>query len=408
MTSDKKEDGSQFSHTNFQAQPVFVLSERFLQQHPVKFRKPVESPEVKSEELNFCKLAIKFSQTLSKDVASAATRRLIAKLGQAMGRGAEVLIDFGVGRLYSRDKQAFFVFDPKYCGAESEACVLVGGLDKRSGSYRGVGTASPSRSNVGFQRASDNSAASATATLPALSSSSGPRLKTGLSAASRVRLLVSNGANEDVNVTANLNANAPRSSSSAADARPAPSTPLERLVLSQEINRGSGRRAGERQAPDVLLLPEDKLPRPEQRPEQRRQQRPKRGNPEPPSKPPAVITMELGGEDFGFNSELTLEARDRIQAWLCDMPPRSELWDHHTPKSTTRGRLRVSHPSNSGSPTPRSSRNQSPGPSRWDKITRGSGTRMSYGSVDLVRPASTTSEAVLQAAHQSLIARLRS
>ena len=50
-------------------QPLFVISQRFLRRFGLKSRNPLETCEVRAEEISFVKLAIKYSTTLSKDSA---------------------------------------------------------------------------------------------------------------------------------------------------------------------------------------------------------------------------------------------------------------------------------------------------------------------------------------------------
>jgi hypothetical protein len=95
-------------------QPLFVVSQRFLKRFGLKSRNPLETCEVRVEEISFVKLAIKYSTTLSKDSAYSATKRLIHRIGAAMSTGADCEIDFGVGRLHCHERQVWFVFSEEY------------------------------------------------------------------------------------------------------------------------------------------------------------------------------------------------------------------------------------------------------------------------------------------------------
>lgn len=95
-------------------QPLFVVSQRFLKRFGLKSRNPLETCEVRVEEISFVKLAIKYSTTLSKDSAYSATKRLIHRIGAAMSTGADCEIDFGVGRLHCHERQVWFVFNEEY------------------------------------------------------------------------------------------------------------------------------------------------------------------------------------------------------------------------------------------------------------------------------------------------------
>ena len=95
-------------------QPLFVISQRFLRRFGLKSRNPLETCEVRAEEISFVKLAIKYSTTLSKDSAYSATKRLIHRIGSVMASGADCEIDFGVGRLHSHERQVWFVFNEEF------------------------------------------------------------------------------------------------------------------------------------------------------------------------------------------------------------------------------------------------------------------------------------------------------
>jgi hypothetical protein len=90
------------------------VSQRFLKRFGLKSRNPLETCEVRAEEISFVKLAIKYSTTLSKDSAYSATKRLIHRIGAAMSSGADCEIDFGVGRLHSHERQVWFVFNEEF------------------------------------------------------------------------------------------------------------------------------------------------------------------------------------------------------------------------------------------------------------------------------------------------------
>ncbi len=90
------------------------MSQRFLKRFGLKSRNPLETCEVRAEEISFVKLAIKYSTTLSKDSAYSATKRLIHRIGAAMSSGADCEIDFGVGRLHCHERQVWFVFNEEF------------------------------------------------------------------------------------------------------------------------------------------------------------------------------------------------------------------------------------------------------------------------------------------------------
>jgi len=63
------------------------------------------------EDINFAKVAIRFSENLNKDTVFTCTRHLINQIGDAISVGQEVKIDFGVGYLKAKDRKVDFCFD---------------------------------------------------------------------------------------------------------------------------------------------------------------------------------------------------------------------------------------------------------------------------------------------------------
>jgi len=96
------------------ARPHVCISEYFIHQYGIRYRKPAELPEAKSEEINFAKLAISYSGSLTKDVIATALKRMINAIGEAIREGKEVEISFGVGRLFGRRQQATFLMESQY------------------------------------------------------------------------------------------------------------------------------------------------------------------------------------------------------------------------------------------------------------------------------------------------------
>mmetsp|Transcript_36487 Transcript_36487/g.113762 ORF Transcript_36487/g.113762 Transcript_36487/m.113762 type:complete len:299 (-) Transcript_36487:618-1514(-) len=96
------------------ARPHVCLSEYFIQQYGIRYRKPAELPEAKCEEINFAKLAINYSENLKKDVITTAFKRMVSAIGEAIREGKEVEISFGVGRLFGRRQHATFLMESQY------------------------------------------------------------------------------------------------------------------------------------------------------------------------------------------------------------------------------------------------------------------------------------------------------
>lgn len=96
--------------------PFFQLSEQFARTYCPnevgKIKQPSGDRELSPfEDFNFSKAAIKHSQSLTKDQVFTGLRAIVQQLGQAVGDGQEVDIDFGsVGRLLVREREPRFSF----------------------------------------------------------------------------------------------------------------------------------------------------------------------------------------------------------------------------------------------------------------------------------------------------------
>uniref|UniRef100_A0A7S3GMD0 CCDC81 HU domain-containing protein n=2 Tax=Palpitomonas bilix TaxID=652834 RepID=A0A7S3GMD0_9EUKA len=96
--------------------PIFILSESFGKSHNLRYKKgtPKLPGLVGCEDINYAKLAIRFTSTLSKDNVYTAMRDLVQKLGSTIADGRDVRVDFRVGRLVAKDKRVDFLFDPEF------------------------------------------------------------------------------------------------------------------------------------------------------------------------------------------------------------------------------------------------------------------------------------------------------
>ncbi|TYZ61570.1 hypothetical protein PybrP1_010129 [[Pythium] brassicae (nom. inval.)] len=93
--------------------PVFVLSDTFARTYGLQHRKPPSPGGLGAlEEINFTKIAIKFSRTLTKDLVFSGVRDLLQRLGELAGAGAQLSIAFSVGRLVAKNRVVSMVFDP--------------------------------------------------------------------------------------------------------------------------------------------------------------------------------------------------------------------------------------------------------------------------------------------------------
>mmetsp|Transcript_69663 Transcript_69663/g.167204 ORF Transcript_69663/g.167204 Transcript_69663/m.167204 type:complete len:544 (+) Transcript_69663:142-1773(+) len=101
---------------NIVHKPYFQLSDQFCRAFvPQELRRiapPGNKEFVPFEDFNFSKAAIKFSQQLTKDQVFAGLRAIVSLIGEALGDGREIDIEFGdIGRLVSRGGGACnFVF----------------------------------------------------------------------------------------------------------------------------------------------------------------------------------------------------------------------------------------------------------------------------------------------------------
>lgn len=98
--------------------PYFHLAEAFCRAHnlPSARHLPPSSDggsPCTIEDFNFSKAAIRFSKKLTKDHVSTGLRDLVQQLGEAIGQGRMVSLDFSFGRLTSRDREAKFEFSLK-------------------------------------------------------------------------------------------------------------------------------------------------------------------------------------------------------------------------------------------------------------------------------------------------------
>lgn len=93
--------------------PIFLLSESFARNNGMPFKRKLVAPKLEPmEDINFTKLAIKFSRNLTKDTVFSGVRDLIQKLGQVIGSGRRVAIDMDIGKLIAKNRSVHLVFDP--------------------------------------------------------------------------------------------------------------------------------------------------------------------------------------------------------------------------------------------------------------------------------------------------------
>ncbi|KAG1707472.1 hypothetical protein DVH05_026670 [Phytophthora capsici] len=94
--------------------PTFFLSDTFIKTYGLsQKRPPLPSANLASlEDINFTKIAIKFSHNLTKDIVFCAIRDMVQKIGMVASTGAPVSIVFNFGRLIAKNRCVSVLFDP--------------------------------------------------------------------------------------------------------------------------------------------------------------------------------------------------------------------------------------------------------------------------------------------------------
>ena len=62
------------------------------------------------EDINFSKIAIKYSNVLSKDMVQTCLKHLLSEIGNKLASGCTISIDFGFGKLKAKARTVSFVF----------------------------------------------------------------------------------------------------------------------------------------------------------------------------------------------------------------------------------------------------------------------------------------------------------
>jgi hypothetical protein len=92
--------------------PIFLMGESFIKDHHIREKKFYKPQNVAScEEVNYSKLAIKFSKSLTKDMIFSGVRDIIKKMGDYIDRIYEIEIAFTFGVLRSKERRYKFEFD---------------------------------------------------------------------------------------------------------------------------------------------------------------------------------------------------------------------------------------------------------------------------------------------------------
>jgi len=94
--------------------PYFKLAETYCRGNGIPFKKQLKGSELaKTADINYSILAIRFSQSLTKDQTFTGLRDLLQQLGQVIGSGRKVAIQFHIGKLVAKDRKVYLLFDVK-------------------------------------------------------------------------------------------------------------------------------------------------------------------------------------------------------------------------------------------------------------------------------------------------------
>lgn len=92
--------------------PIFLIGDSFVKDHHIKKSRTHFVPETApSEEVNYSKLAIKFSKFLTKDMIFSGICDIIKKIGDFIDRFMEFEVDFAFGVLSSKERRVKFTFE---------------------------------------------------------------------------------------------------------------------------------------------------------------------------------------------------------------------------------------------------------------------------------------------------------
>lgn len=93
--------------------PALLLSDTFLRTYALAQKAPRVAAELLAplEDINFTKIAIKFSRSLTKDLVFCGVRDLLQRIGQVAGSGAPLSVAFCFGRLVAKNRCVSVLFD---------------------------------------------------------------------------------------------------------------------------------------------------------------------------------------------------------------------------------------------------------------------------------------------------------
>jgi len=107
----KQDDGS------VSTRPIFLIADSFVKDFNVKRQRVHYKPKTtKVEIVNYSQLAIKFTNSLTKDMVFGGTRDIMRKIGSFCARGATLDVQFSFGTLRIKENKVKFDFDPSALG----------------------------------------------------------------------------------------------------------------------------------------------------------------------------------------------------------------------------------------------------------------------------------------------------
>ena len=144
---------------NVYSRPIFIMSDSFIKEHRIRRQRVHAQPDlVPPEEINYSKLAIKFSKALTKDMIFTGTRDIIKKIGDFIDRGYEFEVEFAFGALKSKERVVRFEFNQARLAAILPENLRIGTMPQQPMGYDALseGEASSSASEALRSSASSN------------------------------------------------------------------------------------------------------------------------------------------------------------------------------------------------------------------------------------------------------------
>ena len=121
------DDGRVFSR------PIFVMSESFIKENRVRRQRVHAQPNIiKAEEINYSKLAIKFSKNLTKNMLFSGTSDILKKISDYTRTNKEFEVEFSFGTLKCKERKVRFEFNQGRLAAILPETLRVGTLPQQT------------------------------------------------------------------------------------------------------------------------------------------------------------------------------------------------------------------------------------------------------------------------------------